>query len=486
MRSRPYVLVLAMLIVMLMPFGLLAQQAKHQQYKVVILPPDGGPDSFFAGYLIYDALTDHGTAGVAADMSTGTGYNSYTWNNGKQTDLQTLPALGGSTSTSTFINWINEWAVAAGYDTRTNSLTEISSDSAVVWAPGGQVFQLSTPEGDQSHAVWINDFGQVSGWIENQTPDPCFSESTVGTQNQSQAVTWQFGYMRLLGTLGGTNSYGEFINNLGQVSGHSETSTVPTPPPPIATGCPPFDPFIWENGKLIDINPGNFGGAEGGTNFLSNGGYAVGFGTVMGEGASYPFVWHNGKLTNLFEVGNLGGSLNSALNSNDEGDVVGVSSVPDDSSFRSVMWRDGKFTDLGAVKGDACSEPYRINSHDQIVGFSGACDFSVQHAFLWENNDMVDLDTLIPGNLGIQLLYAAWINEEGVIAAQAIQTADGTYRAVLLIPNGESAFDPAASAAAIGGAATTQQSTTNGARLKDENGRLKPMFFRPFLPNLRH
>jgi uncharacterized membrane protein len=148
-----------------------------------------------------------------------------------------------------------------------------------VWAPDGRVFQLSTPEGDQSHAVWINDFGQVSGWIENETPDPCFAATTAGTKNQSQAVLWEFGYMRRLGTLGGTNSYGEFINDLGQVSGHSETSTVPNP----VTQCPPFDPFIWQNGKLIDINPGNFGGAEGGTNFLSNGGYAVGYGTTLGR-----------------------------------------------------------------------------------------------------------------------------------------------------------------------------------------------------------
>jgi uncharacterized membrane protein len=375
MRKILYSSVSAIFVItILMPFSLLAQQVKHEQYKVVILPPDGGPDSFLAGYLFYAPLTDHGTLGVAADMSTG--YNSYTWMNGKQTNLQDLPALGNSTSTSTFINWINEWGLAAGYGTRTNSVTGASSDSAVVWAPNGQIFLLNTPEGDQSHAVWINDFAQVSGWIENETADPCFAESTLGTQNQSQAVIWEFGYMRLLGTLGGTNSYGEFINDLGQVSGHSETSTVPNP----VTQCPPFDPFIWQNGKLLDINPGNFGGSAGGTNFLSNGGYAVGYGTTLGEAISYPFVWHNGKLTNLFDVGNLGGSLNAAYNSNDEGDVVGVSSVPDDSSFRSVMWRDGKFTDLGTVDGG--SEPYRINSHDQIVGISAPCDFNVQHAFL--------------------------------------------------------------------------------------------------------
>jgi probable HAF family extracellular repeat protein len=146
------------------------------------------------------------------------------------------------------------------------------------------------------------------------------------------------------------------------------------------------------------------------------------------------------------------------------------------------MWRKGTFTDLGTVDGDACSVPYRINSHDQIVGFSGSCDSSVQHAFLWEKGEIADLDTLIPGDLGIQLVSADWINEDGVIAAQAVQIADGTYRAVLLIPNGECAIDPTTSAAAIKGAVVTQKSMTKGAGLKDEAGRLNPMFLRPLSP----
>jgi probable HAF family extracellular repeat protein len=181
-------------------------------------------------------------------------------------------------------------------------------------------------------------------------------------------------------------------------------------------------------------------------------------------------------------VGNLGGSGGgSATNANDEGHVIGNSALPGHQAYHAVLWRNGEFTDLGTVDGDACSLPYRINSHDQIVGQSVACDFSVQHAFLWENNE-IDLDTLIPGDSGIQLVSADWINEEGVIAAQAIQTADGAYRAVLLIPNGESAIDPAASAAAIRGPVAGQHSTTKDFQLKDAAGRLNPMFLRPLSP----
>ena len=453
-----------------------AHHTKHQQYKVVIFPPDGGPFSFFAGYLNYDTLTDRGTAGVASASG-----NSYTWNDGKQTNLEPLPQLANLTGTSTFINWINQWGLSAGYGTRTDP-NGASFDHAAIWTPDGHIFPLRTPDGYQSHAVWVNDYGVASGWIENATRYSC--AFGVGVQNESQAVIWQFGFRRMLGTLGGDNSYGEFINNRGQVSGHSEISTV-------INGCPAIDPFVWEDGKMIDILPGDFGGAFGGTNFLSNGGHAVGFGTLPGDAFSYAFLWHGGKLTNLTNVGTLGGSMDSAFNSNDEGAVVGVSSVSDDSAFHAVMWRDGTFTDLGTVDGDACSQPYRINSHDQVVGFSGACDFSVQHASLWEDGEGVDLNSLIPANSGVQLLSANWINERGEIATLGILAADGTFRAVLLIPEGEDDFDQQDDSAAIKGAAITGHSAqgiasgaTKGAplKLKDASGRLNPMYLRPFSP----
>ena len=420
---------------MAIPIHLSAQQngeykAKHRQYRVVILPPDGGADSYLAGYLFYAPLTDRGTLGVAADTNTpGVFVNSYTWTNGEQVDLQPLPQLPNLTGTNTFINWINELGVAAGYGTRIDSSSGASVDNAAVWAPKGQVFELSTPEGDQSHAVWINDFGQVSGWIANSTADPC-SFLFSGTGFQTQGVAWEFGVMVPLGTLGGTNSYGEFINNRGQVSGHAEISNVPNP----IIGCPPFDPFIWENGKMIDINPGNFGGPFGGTNFLNNHGQATGYGDTA-EPRAHPFLWDNGKITDLFTVGNLGGSYGGGLNVNEECHVVGVASLPGDASSHAVLWRESEFVDLKTLAGDGCSQPSFIDSRDRIVGVSAPCDFSTQRAFLWEDGEIVDLDMLIPADSGIQLKSADWINEHGEIAAQGVLTATGDTRAVLLIPD---------------------------------------------------
>jgi uncharacterized membrane protein len=408
------------------------QAIAHQRYQVVVLPPDGGADSFEAGYLFYAPLNPSGTVGVSADTTTSPGapVNSYIWTDGRRTQLQQLPSLPDWTGTSTYINWINAWGLSAGYAVRTNTVTGGTAASAVIWFPDGKIYDIQPAGASQSHAVWVNDLGQVSGWTENSTADAC----SFGSGAQTAGFIWQFGVSRPLGSLGGLQSYGEFINNRGQVSGHAETSTANSD-----TGCPPYDPFIWQHGKITDINPGNFGGSQGGTNFLSNAGYAVGFGNEAGEINFDPFLWHEGRLTNLNSIGTLGGGGGSAFNVNDRGDTVGINLTADDSAMHAVLWRDGTFTDLLTLTGDDCSQPYRINNRDQIVGFSFSCATFAGSAFIYEDGEMVDLNALIPADAEVQLEAASWINDDGVISAQAVLTAGssaGDSRAVLLIPVG--------------------------------------------------
>lgn len=463
-----------------------ASESSHQQYRVVILPVDGGADSIEPGYLFYAPLNNRGTVAVSGDTATPGALNAYTWNAGRQIDLQPLPPLGNfSASNFSYVNWINLWGVSAGFATRTDSATGASVDNAVIWTPDGRVVDLVGKSNAESHAVWVNDLGEVSGWLASTTPDSCSFGTSLA---QTEGVIWQFGTMRRLGSLGGTDSYGEFINDLGQVSGHAQTSNVPN----ADSGCPPFDPFIWQDGIIKDINPGNFGGAEGGTNFLSNGGDAVGFGTQAGEIVSHPFLWRNGKTTDLNTIGTLGGATNSAFNANDLGHVVGVDSTADNAFVLAVLWRNGQFTDLSTLSGDDCSEPFRINNADQIVGISFSCETGASRAFVWERGEMVDLDTLIPSTAGIQLTSANWINDDGIIAAQGVLIAGtdmGASRAVLLIPNGE--CDPATlaaaqaaqiSAAAGPSAELASRSLSKSAIVFGAAGRLDPMFFKPFSP----
>jgi uncharacterized membrane protein len=84
------------------------------------------------------------------------------------------------------------------------------------------------------------------------------------------------------------------------------------------------------------------------------------------------------------------------------------------------------------------------------VGNSLVCDGSFSNAFLWENGELVDLNTLVPLN-SPHLIFAIGINERGEISAG---DANGV---VLLVPI--SRDDGAANPASVNDSATTTQRT---------------------------
>lgn len=89
--------------------------------------------------------------------------------------------------------------------------------------------------------------------------------------------------------------------------------------------------------------------------------------------------------------------------------------------------------DLGTADGDPCSYALGINSKGQVVGSWTDCTHYV-HAFLGEDGGpVVDLNTLIALNSGLQLTLALYINDRGEIAAHGTLS-NGDQHAVLLIP----------------------------------------------------
>jgi probable HAF family extracellular repeat protein len=184
----------------------------------------------------------------------------------------------------------------------------------------------------------------------------------------------------------------------------------------------------------------------------------------------HPFLWD--KKNGLTDLGTFGGSNGLATWINDAGEVVGEADFPGDATHDAFLWRRSVLLDLGNL--GVTSYGYAINSNSQVVGASRIdATPGNARAFLWENGGpIVDLNTLIPQNSSLLLVYAVNINDQGEIAGLGVpagcQPADYLLcgRAYVLIPDGDCDDDCggriAASkndAAPAQNAATTKQSS---------------------------
>ena len=77
-------------------------------------------------------------------------------------------------------------------------------------------------------------------------------------------------------------------------------------------------------------------------------------------------------------------------------------------------------TDLGVLPGDCFSQAFAINSRGQVVGQSLSCVSNSAHSFLWEKGSMIDLDTFVPPNSGLQLVETLAINDRGEITGDLV------------------------------------------------------------------
>ena len=489
MRQHTRVTALVFVIALASSFASLAQESpaaassrRHARYKFVDLGTFGGPLSTLV-FVQPGVINRAGTVVGGADTATPDPYapncyfftpncvvhHAFQWKQGEMTDLGSL----SSPNNSSFAWWVNDrgWVVGGSENGAIDPIAGVPEANAVLWKDG-QIINLGTLGGNQSAAFGVNNHGQIIGYATNATPDPWPLIIPYGTQ--MRAFLWQSGTMRDLGTLGGPDSVGLYINDRGHVSGASFTSDIPEP----STGIPPLEPFLWDGRKMHSL--GTLGGVYGAVFGMNDKDQVIGNSStadapgacLFGGPGCHGFLWDRGKIRDL---GTLGGTSSIPAMLNDAGDVAGGANTTNDETIRAVRWKDGAIQDLGGVDGDPCSLAWGLNNRGQIVGISvPLCDLSLApRAFLWEHDEMIDLNTRIVGDPNFQLVYAEAINEKGEITGIGVPAGispgdvESLGHAYVLIPcdgNHVQCEDPTPVQASLAPASVVYAATLNSPR----------------------
>jgi probable HAF family extracellular repeat protein len=430
----------------------LSSQTKHRQYRLIDVGSFGGP-TFPQTVPIIQMMNNMGmvTGGSETTIPDPFAPNcfagpdcvtlqAFLWNGQRLTHL---PELRGGVNS--FGAEINQLGVVAGasqngtLDTTTNFPTQ----RPVIWI-NGRAIDLGTLGGSQGVATGVNDLNQAIGVSLTTTPDVFANDFSqvyllAPATTAAHAFVWLNGRIRDLGTLGGPDSVALSINDFGQVAGLSYTGyDVTNFFLNGEKGNPSLAPFLWQQGKMTNL--GTLGGDYVEVITLNNRGQVIGNSTLAGNEGFHPFFWSNGHTQ---DIGTLGGGFAISLWMNDLGDIVGFSTTAAPSGGHGFLWTRGQMKDLGVLNQDPCSVPLGINLRGQIVGASTDCGDG-ETAVLWENGQPpVDLNTLVPEGSELYLHEADFINERGEITGLGLLP-NGEVRAFVLIPEEGIAVDAAA------------------------------------------
>jgi uncharacterized membrane protein len=338
------------------------------------------------------------------------------------------------------------------------------NDHAVIYFDQ-HIIDISKPGlgGANSLAYGNNPWGEVVGGANIANVDPkkedfCgFQSLGIATATAScRPFLWWDGQMTALPTLDnnhGNNGIAVAINDFGEVAGAAENTT---------PGCPTqnpaaslnqyyhYKPVLWRDHAIEEL--ATVGGDPVGTALaINNHGEAAGitgtcgaFNLVLGYYMNplHAVLWE--KDGTAIDLKSLGGNESSAFGNaakdiNSFGHVVGFSSLSDNVTFNAFLWtrETGKMKALVPIKGIANSIAIALNDSDEVVGSSISSTFSTLTATMWKHGVPVDLNTLIPANSSLYLLFGCSINSRGQILGLATNLAGTVYHAYELIPVGE-------------------------------------------------
>lgn len=292
---------------------------------------------------------------------------------------------------------------------------------AFIYGRRGGMQDLGTLGGSDSGGYGINNSGQVTGYsyISGEAAPHAFLFS-------------RWTGMVDLGTVGGNFSWGNSINDFGQVTGEYYDGFDSS-----------YHAFLFsastgtEDLGIIgtDFSQGqgiNDSGQVAGVYYDDNAGLAANYhafidspGTVMkdlGSLGAPGYSWSYGLAINNF--GQVTGWSSTATTG-----TPGLSNSAPVHAFLYDAWTG--MEDLGTL-GGTNSYGYSINIRGHVTGYSDIPGDSGQHAFLYRDGKMIDLNTLLPRSSKWTLLSGYGINDRGQITGYGL--IKGQTHAFLMTP----------------------------------------------------
>jgi probable HAF family extracellular repeat protein len=286
------------------------------------------------------AVNNHGAVVGFSTTANNVASHAFLYSHGRMTDLGTL---GGTTSDATDIN---DRGVVVGFSNVAPGNKQVDA----FLDQGGKLKDLGpvNPALADGGLVSINAEGDISG-------------ISVGGYD---ALIHRHGTNIDLGSLAGLGSISRDLNDSGQVVGLSATAMLraanSSSEPTVI-----FHSFLYSHGKMSDL--GTLGGTDSVANSINDRGEVVGLSDTTNNAATHAFGYSHGRMTDL---GTLGGRDSVAAAINEQGVVVGAS-LTSSSTLHGFIDQRGRMADLNSLippeSGFVITNAEDINDRGQIV-----------------------------------------------------------------------------------------------------------------------